>query len=229
MLIEMEGFQVLLARKHIKNINLRINSQGEIKVSAPFKAPLSHVQRFLQERHDWITVRLHQVFAAPKTAPVRFVSGETHAFLGKPYTLIVQEHAPKNSIVVDGDHIWCSLRNTPTPIERQMLFKRWYRAQMDLLLPDLIHKWEQIIGVTVHSWVVRAMKTRWGSCIPSKKRISINAHLIHKNLGCLEYVIVHELVHMLEASHNARFYKLVSQYMPDWEVYHKQLARAHGG
>lgn len=96
--------------------------------------------------------------------------------------------------------------------------------QMKAILPPLFEKWEVIIGVKAHEWGVKAMKTRWGSCNTVKKRIWINLHLIHKPRVCLEYVLVHELVHLLEASHNKRFYALMTEFMPDWKA-HRQLLK----
>jgi len=99
-----------------------------------------------------------------------------------------------------------------------------HRQQMKELLPPLFEKWEAIIDVKAHEWGVKAMKTRWGSCNTVKKRIWINLHLIHKPRICLEYVLVHELVHLLEASHNKRFYALMTEFMPDWKA-HRQLLK----
>lgn len=99
-----------------------------------------------------------------------------------------------------------------------------HREQMKTILPPLFEKWEAIIGVKANDWGVKAMKTRWGSCNTVKKRIWINLYLIHKPRICLEYVLVHELVHLLEASHNKRFYALMTEFMPDWKA-HRQLLK----
>ena len=99
-----------------------------------------------------------------------------------------------------------------------------HREQMRALLPPLFEKWEAIIGVKASEWGIKAMKTRWGSCNTVKKRIWLNLHLIHKPLICLEYVLVHELVHLLEASHNKRFYALMTEFMPAWKE-HRELLK----
>lgn len=224
MIIELDGLPIQFSRKRIKNINLRINAHGEVKVSAPLKLPLLFVHRFLQEKKDWITSRISQLqtqSVMPRTKEMK--TGERHFFLGNSYTLIVHENAKKTSFWVDDESMNCSVTAQTNSLEKHDLLQSFYREQMKLLLPNLIKKWELIIGVEVLWWGVKAMKTRWGSCIPSKKRVWINLHLMQKPLICLEYVIVHELVHLLEASHNTRFYALMSQYMPDWRVYRKQL------
>ena len=224
MMIEMDGVPIQLSRKRIKNINLRINAQGEVKVSAPLKLPLLFVHRFLQEKKEWISGRRKQLqsyVAIPCAKDLK--TGEKHFFLGNSYTLIVHENSMKPSFWIDKGLMNCCVTAQTTSLEKHDLLQCWYRQQMKLVLPDLIKKWELIIGVDVEWWGVKAMKTRWGSCNPLKKRIWINLHLMQKPLICLEYVIVHELVHLLEASHNTRFYALMSQYMPDWRVYQKQL------
>ena len=223
MQIQMAGFHVELSRKRIKNINLRINSQGEVKVSAPMRLPLESIHHFLQEKSDWIRVNLNRLKTTPVFPSRQFVTGEIHLFLGKPYSFVLHENASQNNVFIEGECIHCFVTPGADSTKRQVLLQNWYRDQLNLLLPPLMDKWQLIIGVQVHSIGVKAMKTRWGSCHPVKKHIWISVHLMQKSLGCLEYVVVHELVHLLEASHNARFYALVNQFMPNWQGYHKQL------
>ena len=101
--------------------------------------------------------------------------------------------------------------------------KRRLKQEMQMVLPDLIKHWELIIGVRVSSWGIRAMKTRWGSCNVITRHICINLHLMHKPRACLEYVVVHELVHLLEANHSKRFYALMTRFLPAWKACKKQL------
>ena len=107
--------------------------------------------------------------------------------------------------------------------EQKHFLQQWYRQQMHRLLPELIKKWSMIVGVTIAEYRVKCMKTRWGSCNPLAKRICLNLNLIHKPLGCLEYVIVHELVHLYEPKHNQRFYAFMDHFMPSWKYYQTQL------
>ena len=107
--------------------------------------------------------------------------------------------------------------------ERNARLNAWYKQQMQALIPDLIKKWEPIIGVSVHAWGVKSMKTRWGSCNVDAHRIWLNLNLIKKPLVCLEYVLVHEMVHLLEANHSPRFYALMTRFFPEWKGFQKQL------
>ncbi|OGV28472.1 MAG: hypothetical protein A3E88_05010 [Legionellales bacterium RIFCSPHIGHO2_12_FULL_35_11] len=223
MIIDVAGLPVELSRKRIKNLNLRINHQGEVKVSAPLRLPLDLIHRYLNEKRDWIDTHRIKLQAQPPICSLKFETGESHFFLGKRYDLIVHTATPLNHITIDEQSIYCFINYGATVIERQTLLQQWYRQQMHGILPNLIKKWEEIIGVQVQTYHIKVMKTRWGSCNSSKQRVSLNLNLIQKPLNCLEYVIVHELVHLLEASHNSRFYALMSQFMPDWKYYKKQL------
>jgi len=152
-----------------------------------------------------------------------FHTGELHSFLGHSYPLMMHESVTQNGVFLAEHHILCYVPQNATSHLKKNLLHSWYREQMRLLLPQLIQKWEPIIGVQVHQWTIRAMTTRWGSCNVVLKKICLNLNLIQKPLQCLEYVLVHEMVHLLEASHNKRFYTLMTQFMPEWKVYKEQL------
>jgi predicted metal-dependent hydrolase len=218
-LVQMHGIDIHLSRKRIKHINLRIDAEGKVKVSAPMRCALTTIARFLQEKKDWIIQHRARLLLRPQVSQAQFFSGEPHLFLGQMYTLIIHEHAPQQRVALEGTHLCCYLKASANHDKKRLLLQAWHRAQMKALIPDLLTKWEAIIGVKVNQWGIKIMKTRWGSCNTTKKRIWLNLSLTHQPLGCLEYVLVHELVHLLEASHNHRFYALMSQFMPDWPVY----------
>lgn len=171
----MSEFEIQLSRKPIKNINLRIDMQGNVKVSAPYRCSLSSINKFLEAKREWIIHHRQKILS--------------RGFVDLSALEVKDEH----------------------------------RKQLETFLIPMIQKWEPIIGVHADQWGIKKMKTRWGSCNTVKKRIWINLYLIHKPLLCLEYVVVHELVHLLEASHNKRFYQLMTRFMPDWKIYKKLL------
>lgn len=223
-MIEMDGFTVTLVRKRIKNLNLRINAAGEVKVSAPLRFPLDLIHRYLHDKREWIDAHRRRLQARSPPLPLTLTTGEFLPFLGNHYELVVYHQSKHSRIEIDNTRMHCFVKTDATFAEKNALLQRWYRSQMANLLPDLIEKWEAVVGVQVNAWGIRAMKTRWGSCNISKKRIWLNLNLIQKPLVCLESVIVHELVHLLEASHNKRFYALMSQFMPNWKD-HQQFIR----
>jgi predicted metal-dependent hydrolase len=221
----MAKFDAHLCRKRIKNINVRIDRQGNVKVSAPMKCPLDYIQQFLQKKQDWIATHQARLRAHSLSDTQALQSGEQLLFLGQRYTLMIHEHAGRSGVAFEGNQLCCYLNSTATMDVKRTLIMTWQRQQMQSLLPALIQKWESIIGVKTNQWGIRAMKTRWGTCNTIKKHICLNLNLIQQPLICLEYVVVHELVHLLEASHNQRFYELMSQFMPDWKKYRSLLKR----
>jgi len=219
----MVGFDAHLSRKRVKNINVRIDRHGNINVSAPMRCTLDYIQQFLQTKRDWIIANQaryrHNSFLDTRSLE----SGEEYLFLGQSYSLIIHEHAARSSVLLEGKHIRCYVQSVATHERKQDLLMNWQRQQMNSVLPAVIQKWEAIIGVKVNDWIIRKMKTRWGTCNPTSGRICLNLYLIQYPWICLEYVVVHELVHLLEASHNQRFYALMSHFMPEWKDYRNLL------
>lgn len=223
-ILSLNGVPIELTRKRIKNINLRIGSDGRVKMSVPYKYSNTIIQRFLQEKSVWIFNHLNQM-SIPQTPNIlEFVEGELHLFLGKSFPLKIFEQSSKPTIRIDDHCLSFFIKESATLEDKKALLQAFYRSQMAALLPDLIKKWEPIIGVQVLESRIKAMKTRWGTCNILKKRIWLNAHLIQKPLHCLEYVLVHEMVHLLEASHNKRFYQLMTQFLPNWKQCKNELA-----
>lgn len=207
---------ITVTKKPIKNINLRIDRHGMVKVSAPIRCSLRRINAFLTEKEAWITAHVTKIKAQPKQMPVLMQTGASSFYLGKPYLFQVHTSHQRPYIQLEENHIACFMPPNASEDEKRVLLQHWYRSQMQSLLPALITKWQPIIGVQVNEWGVRAMTSRWGSCNTLKKRIWLNLNLMQKPLACLEYVLVHEMVHLLEASHNKRFYALMSQFMPEW-------------
>ncbi|MDP3560477.1 MAG: SprT family zinc-dependent metalloprotease [Legionellaceae bacterium] len=227
MLIEMDGLTAKLSRKRIKNINVRIQRSGDVHVSAPMKLPLDFVYRFLQDKREWIDGHRQKIQAQTPALPKTLQTGDMLFFLGQAYIVMLHETAKQNRIEHDHSMLHFFVKMDTSVAKKQVLLNRWYHVQMQERLPELFAKWEAIIGVQARTHTIKLMKTRWGSCQPIKKHICLNLRLIQKPLICLEYVIVHELVHLLEASHNKRFYALMSQFMPEWKSVKMRLESIH--
>jgi predicted metal-dependent hydrolase len=155
--------------------------------------------------------------------PERFLENESHYFCGQAYPLkiIINNNSPFAELS-DQQIILNLPPNAPTAIRRAVL-NEWYRGELMRLIPPLINKWENILNVSVISFHIRSMKTRWGSCTPKTGRVRFNLELAKRSPECLEYIVVHELVHLLEASHNSRFKALMDQFYPDWRLCRKEL------
>lgn len=223
MFIEMSDFSITLRRKRIKNINLRIDRSGQVTVSAPFKTPLDVIQSFLQQKSAWIEKHRSRLQQVRQSEPQSLITGEYIFLHGIPYALHLFTNQTHQSIQLHENQIHFYVKPNISQAQKEVLLTKWYRMQMEALLPALLDKWQTTMKVHIHQISIRRMKSRWGSCHPRKKHITLNLRLIEKPLICLEYVIVHELVHLFEPSHNQRFYALMSHYLPDWKQIRKQL------
>jgi hypothetical protein len=152
------------------------------------------------------------------------VSGESHYFLGRRYRLrIVNHDGPAKVILRNRSRIELHVRPGTTAAQRELLLQRWYRQQLAALIPPLLDKWRAAIGVQPSEWAIKKMKTKWGSCNATEHRIWLNLELAKKSPQCLEYVMVHELVHLLERHHNSRFISLMDKHLPLWRHLRDQL------
>jgi predicted metal-dependent hydrolase len=211
--IEIDDILIEVQRKPIKNLHLRIYPPfGQVKVSAPLQFSTENIFHFIKKKLNWI--KTHQPLLLK---PVQqFTTGFPINFLGKTYTLAIENNKKRFHLALDGDWLRFEQRATTTVEQQQKALQNWYRMQMKALLPSLIARWELILGVSPSSWGIKIMKTRWGSCNIRARRIWLNLNLIEKPLACIEYVLVHEMIHLLEARHNKRFYALMDRFLPDW-------------
>ncbi|RMX17950.1 M48 family peptidase [Legionella jordanis] len=210
--IELDNLVIEVIKKPIKHLHLRVYPpDGKVKVSAPLRYRLETIRQLLESKLPWIhSRREHLIAKEPK-----FTSGECIEFLGKALILCIEEHK-RFHLAVEGNILHFYTKSSSTNKEKQQILLNWYRKEMKSLLPVLIEKWEAIINVKLGSWGIKLMKTRWGSCNIGAKRIWLNLSLIRRPLSCMEYVLVHEMVHLLEKNHNKRFYALMDHFMPDW-------------
>jgi hypothetical protein len=152
------------------------------------------------------------------------VTGEIHYYQGRPFRLeVVEAHGRHVLFTEDDDRMILQVRPGTSRDNRALVLDRWYREQLDLVMPELLAKWQPIIDRNIRSWHIKRMRSRWGSCNITDRKISINLELAKKPVSCLEYVLVHELVHLHERYHNANFRRLMDYYLPDWRQRNKIL------
>jgi predicted metal-dependent hydrolase len=174
---------------------------------------------------SWIKQKQAKFKAQPVKSPRQYISGESCYFKGDRYLLKVIYHSCEPKVVIEQTTLNLYVRYGSIREQREQALTNWYRQQLKAEIPGLIAKWERIIGVSINAWGVKKMKTRWGTCNIQAKRIWLNLELITKPQHCLEYVIVHELVHLLERLHSDRFWSYVSRFMPQWKQYQAELNR----
>lgn len=219
------GYPVLITRKKIKHLHLKIcPPNGEIRLSAPLHVGYSIIEEFVSMKIPWIENAVTKVRTRKPTTNPEYRDGEKHYFLGTSYTLQITEQTGINRVMLrDGLVMDIRTRNISTADQRSLILTEWYRQRIKELIPGLLAAWEPVVGVQALEWGVKRMKTRWGSCNPAKKRIWLSLELVKRPVTCLEYILVHELTHFLEPSHNGRFYALLNSFMPDWRDSEKML------
>jgi predicted metal-dependent hydrolase len=226
--IEVNGIRVDVVRKAIKNLHLGVYPPGgRVRVAAPEHLSDEAVRLAVVSRLGWIR-RKQETYATQERQSVReMVTGESHYVQGRRYRLDVVEGTGRQSVVVrDGRTIELRVRAGSSAAERDQLLQRWYRRLLREQVGDLVAKWEPVVGVKVAEWGIKKMKTRWGTCNADAKRIWINLELAKKSPACLEYIVVHELVHLIERRHNDRFRELMDRHLPQWRIYRDELNRA---
>ena len=153
-----------------------------------------------------------------------YVSGESHYFFGKRYLLNVQKTKDKPRVEIKRKkYIDLYVKEKTDYKKKEKIIEDFYRSEIKKRIPKLLEKWEKIIGVNVNEVRIKKMKTKWGSCNPKAKRIWLNLELAKKPLHCMEYVIVHEMLHFIEKNHSDKFKYLISSHLPQWDQYKKEL------
>jgi len=222
--ITVKGLPVQIIRKGIKNLHLGVYPpRGRVRVAAPLRVSDDAVRLAVIGKLGWIKRQRARFEAQPRQSAREMVSGESHYFLGRRYRLRVIQRAGAGTVELRNKST-LELRVWPETGagQRNRILHQWYRQRLKELIPPLIEKWQAALGVTVAEWGVKKMKTRWGTCNIEARRIWLNLELAKKPVQCLEYIVVHELVHLIERNHNDRFISLMNRHLPNWRQ-HRQV------
>ena len=226
--LEIGGISVEIVRKDIKALRLTVYpSDGRVRVAAPLRANDESIRFSVVSRLGWI--RKHQArFRAEEEQSAReTVSGESHFVAGRPYRLDVVETVGAASVrTIDDTTLQLRIRPGESAVDRAAALERWYRRRLHAQMAELISKWAPIVGVGVAEWRIKKMRTRWGSCNCVARRLWFALELAKKPPACVEYVVVHELAHLLERRHDARFKALMDAFLPTWRLHRRELNRA---
>ncbi len=231
--IEISDFTIDVVRKSIKNMHLSVYPPtGRVRIAAPLDIDDAAVKLFAISKLAWIKKNQRKFGQQERQSPRVFAQRESHYFEGRRYLLRVTEHqAPAKIIIKTKTYIDLFVRPNTSIEQRNNILNEWYRKQLKSQIPAMIAKWEKIIGVSISDWGVKQMKTKWGTCNIEQKRIWLNLELAKKPLHCLEYIVVHEIIHLLERHHNAHFLLLMEKYFPKWKYSKEELNRlpvSHG-
>jgi len=209
---------VLVVRKRIKNLNLKISPpDGRVRVSIPRHVPDETVRKFVVSKLRWIKEKQAALRALPKPAQKEFISGEQHALWGQVYPLeVIERWGRHEAMLSENARLRLYVKPNTTQANREKALKAFYRTEMEKRIPGLVARWEGVMGVRVSEWRIKQMKTRWGSCNIKARRIWLNLELATRSPQYLEYILVHEMVHLLERRHNKNFHRHMDQFIPNW-------------
>ena len=224
--LRIDNVDVELTRKRVKNLNLRVtNAQGPVHVSAPSWARSADIQAFVRANAAWIdTARARLLALSQARAQSSLINdGSTLFYLGQPRPLQLVPASGKCVLAFEGGAFQLRCRSDSSQTERNAAIDVWYRQQLQAELTARVPLWSQRSGLVCGTWRIRKMRTRWGSCNPRSRNLNFSLELIKYPEHCLDYVIVHELAHLLEYRHNRRFYDIVASVLPTWKEAEQRL------
>lgn len=224
--IQLGDMPVAVVRKDIKNVHLSVHPPtGRVTIAAPAHMAIDTIRVFAITKLAWIRKQQAKLQEQEREAPREYLDRESHYVWGKRFMLKVIEIDQAPSIELKHRKMLLQVRPGTRQEKCQGIMDEWYRQQLRLAAIPLIAKWEKCLGAKVERLFIQRMKTKWGSCNHHARTIRLNTDLAKKPPECLEYIVVHELVHLLEPTHNARFVSLMDQHMPKWRFHQDTLNR----
>lgn len=227
--LELGGIQIRVIRKRVKNLSLRVYPpDGDVRVTAPLHLSGEDIRRFVEAKLGWINKHREGVKSQPHSGSLRYISGELHYLEGRAYVLNVIPNAAVIRVQrVSDTQIDLQVRPDTTLAQLNRLFDSWHAARLQARARPLLAKWQERMGVRISSFYLRRMKTRWGTCNVDTKRICLNLELARRSDACLEFIVVHELVHLLHHRHGAAFDAYMDSFLPAWRVIDAELQNRH--
>jgi len=215
-----------VVQKDIKNVHLSVHPPtGRVRISAPLRMDLDTIRVFAISKISWIKKQQNKLRGQQRETPRDYITRESHFYLGKRYLLdVIEENAPVN-VILKHDTIQLHIRPDRTTEKRQSILEEWYRRKLKEIVPEMMAGWEKKMKVRVNQFGIKKMRTRWGTCNIEAKRIWLNLELAKKPVHCLEYILIHEMVHLLERRHNERFMAYMDKFLPQWRAYKEELNR----
>lgn len=226
--IEVNGLQVVVVRKDIKHLHLAVYPpQGRVRVAVPLRLNDEAVRLAVVSRLGWIHKKRVVYQEQERQSEREMVTGESHYVDGHRYRIdVIENDGPPSVKLRNNSTLELRARPGTSRKKREAVLHNWYRKRLRQRIPEIIAKWEPLVGVEVAEWGIKKMKTRWGTCNINVRRIWLNLELVKKPLSCLEYIVVHEMVHFLERHHNEQFRECMNKVMPQWRLIRNKLNRA---
>ena len=224
--IKVQEIEITIERKAIKHMYLKVRPPtADVLISAPDRTKTETIRNFVVNKLSWIRKQQGKINSRKPEKPCNYVDRESHYLWGEKYPMTIVESAKWN-VNLENKTIVLETPSDASFYQKQQMISAWYRQKLKQVIPKLIKKWEPTIGVKVNNFFVQQMKTKWGSCNITAGNIRLNTELAKKPPICLEYVVVHEMTHLLEASHNKRFKALLDKFLPQWREHEQMLDRS---
>ncbi len=212
--------------KDIKNLHLSVYPpSGRVHISAPERMDIDTIRMYAISKLAWIKKQQKRFREQAREIPREYLNKEGHFYLGRRYLMKVIEHNMPPVVTIKHNIIELRIRPNADRIKKQAILEQWYRDQLKALAPPIILKWEKIMKLSVNECAIKKMRTKWGTCNSRAKRIWLNLELIKKPVDCIEYIIVHEMIHLIERKHNERFIIMMDKYLPEWKQLRMELNR----
>ena len=223
-LIQVGNLSILVSHRDVKHVHLSVHPpNGRVTLVAPTNTRLEVARAYAISKLDWIRGQQRQMNAQARETPRRFIQRESHALWGRRYLLNVVYADAKPSVTVDHKRITLCVRPDSTPAKRAAVIHEWHKAVLHQAIPPLLEEWQRRLGVRATGYFLQRMKTKWGSCNHRAGHIRLNTELVKKPKDLLEYVIVHELAHLIEPTHSPHFVALLEQHYPTWREARAEL------
>lgn len=214
---KIQDMDVKVVLKNIKNIHLSVYPpNGYVTVSAPETMTIETIRSYVVTKLKWIYKQRNKLLSQCRETPREFINRESHYYNGQRYLLKVIENNKPPCVTLSHSEIILSVRTGSSELKKMGVLDNWYRQQLSKSASTLIAQWEKKLSVTLSHFIIRKMKTKWGSCSPRKRSIRLNLELAKKPVECLEYIVVHEMIHLIEPQHNKRFVMLMNKFVPKW-------------
>jgi predicted metal-dependent hydrolase len=222
--VQLGDIAVDVVLKNIKNVHLSVHPpRGRVRISAPSRMSLDTIRVFAISKFEWIKQQQNKLREQERETPREYLDRESHFVWGTRYLLKVAENDSAPEVELKRNLLFLRIRPGSNEQKKQAVLEEWYRDQLKGAVPPLIAQWEPLLGIKVKRFFVQRMKTKWGSCSHRAGSIRLNSELAKKPPECLEYIVMHEMIHLIEPTHNSRFIALLDRFMPNWRFQRQEL------
>lgn len=222
--MQLGDIEIELIQKNIKNVHLSIMPPyGRVRIAAPLHLSEDTIRLYAISKLGWIKSQQKKIRGQARESKREFLNKETHYFQGRKYLLRIYHDNSQSRVVLRKSFIDLHVRPGTSREQCQIIMNAWYRNELKKIVPQIIQYWQPILGVKVNDYGIKKMRTKWGTCNIEEKRIWLNLELAKKPVECLEYIVVHEMIHLLERRHNERFLYYMNKYSPQWKGIRERL------